>query len=63
MAKPLRRGAEEDRDQLPELLTEAQHGRQTLITRHGKAIAVASPISNTCERIRNRRRCAGEARS
>jgi prevent-host-death family protein len=47
MAKPLRRGAEEARNQLPELLTAAQHGRQTIITRHGKPIAILAPISNT----------------
>ena len=47
MAKPLRRGAEEARNQLPELLTAAQRGRQTIITRHGKPIAILAPISNT----------------
>jgi prevent-host-death family protein len=46
MAKPLRRGAEEARNQLPELLTAAQRGRQTIITRHGKPIAILAPISN-----------------
>jgi prevent-host-death family protein len=45
MAKPLRRGAEEARNQLPQLLTAAQRGRQTIITRHGKPIAVLAPIS------------------
>ena len=47
MAKPLRRGAEEARNQLPELLTAAQNGRQTIITRHGKPIAILAPISNS----------------
>ena len=46
MAKPLRRGAEEARTQLPELLTAAQRGRQTIITRHGKPIAILAPIGN-----------------
>jgi len=45
MAKPLRRGAEEARNQLPELLTAAQHGRQTIITRHGRPVAILAPIS------------------
>ena len=45
MAKPLRRGAEEARNQLPELLTAAQRGRQTIITRHGRPVAVLAPIS------------------
>jgi prevent-host-death family protein len=45
MAKPLRRGAEEARNQLPELLTAAQQGRQTIITRHGRPVAVLTPVS------------------
>jgi prevent-host-death family protein len=45
MAKPLRKGAEEARNQLPELLTAAQRGQQTIITRHGRPIAVLAPIS------------------
>jgi prevent-host-death family protein len=49
MAKSLRRGAEEARNQLPELLTAAQHGRQTIITRHGRPVAVLVPISASGE--------------
>jgi prevent-host-death family protein len=45
MAKPLHRGAEEARNQLPELLTAAQQGRQTIITRHGRPVAVLGPVS------------------
>jgi prevent-host-death family protein len=45
MSKPLRRGAEEARNQLPELLTAAQRGRQTIITRHGRPVALLTPIS------------------
>jgi prevent-host-death family protein len=45
MAKPLRRSAEEARRQLPELLTAAQRGRQTIISRHGRPVAVLTPIS------------------
>ncbi|MBS0365664.1 MAG: type II toxin-antitoxin system prevent-host-death family antitoxin [Proteobacteria bacterium] len=44
MAKILRKGAEEARNQLPELLLAAQRGRQTIITRHGRPVAVLSPI-------------------
>lgn len=49
MAKPIRKGAEEARSQLPELLTAAQKGRQTIITRHGRPVAVLAPISATGE--------------
>ena len=49
MAKPLRRGAEEARNQLPELLTAAQHGQQTIITRHGRPVAVLTPVSASGE--------------
>jgi prevent-host-death family protein len=49
MTKPLRRGAEEARNQLPELLTAAQHGRQTIITRHGRPVAVLTPVSSSGE--------------
>lgn len=45
MRKPLQRGAEEARAQLPELLNEAQQGRQTIITRHGRPVAVLTPVS------------------
>jgi prevent-host-death family protein len=47
MAKTLRKGAEEARNQLPELLLEAQRGRQTIITRHGRPVAVLAPISSS----------------
>lgn len=49
MAKPIRRGAEEARNQLPELLTAAQQGRQTIITRHGRPVAVLAPVSASRE--------------
>lgn len=50
MTKPMRKGAEEARSQLPELLTAAQHGRQTIITRHGRPVAILAPISAHAER-------------
>ncbi len=45
MTKPMRKGAEEARSQLPDLLTAAQHGRQTIITRHGRPVAILARIS------------------
>lgn len=47
MADTLRRGAEEARTQLPELLTAALRGQQTIITRHGRPVAVLAPISGS----------------
>jgi antitoxin (DNA-binding transcriptional repressor) of toxin-antitoxin stability system len=41
------KGAEEARASLPELLDEAERGRSTLITRHGRAIAELSPVGRT----------------
>lgn len=43
---PMRRkGAEEARNQLPDLLAAAEKGRSTIITRHGRAIAALVPIA------------------
>ncbi|HUB85499.1 MAG TPA: type II toxin-antitoxin system Phd/YefM family antitoxin [Rhizomicrobium sp.] len=39
-----RKGAEEARNQLPELLAAAEKGRSTIITRHGKAVAALVPV-------------------
>ncbi|MBV8801153.1 MAG: type II toxin-antitoxin system Phd/YefM family antitoxin [Alphaproteobacteria bacterium] len=41
----LKRGAEEARKSLPELLDAAENGRTTVITRHGRPIAALVPIS------------------
>jgi prevent-host-death family protein len=41
----LRKGAEEARNRLPELLAAAEKGRSTLITRHGRPVAVLVPIA------------------
>ena len=49
MTKPMRKGAEEARSQLPELLTAALQGRQTIITRHGRPVAVLAPVSASGE--------------
>ncbi len=40
----MRKGAEEARNQLPELLDAAENGRSTIITRHGRPVAALVPI-------------------
>jgi prevent-host-death family protein len=40
----LRKGAEEARNQLPDLLAAAEKGQSTIITRHGRAVAALVPI-------------------
>jgi prevent-host-death family protein len=40
----LRKGAEEARNQLPDLLDAAERGRATIITRHGRPVAALVPI-------------------
>jgi len=42
----LRKGAEEARNQLPELLEAAERGRSTVITRHGRPVAALVPIED-----------------
>lgn len=44
MSRPNRRGVEEARSQLPALLAEAERGRSTIITRHGRSIAAIVPV-------------------
>jgi len=39
------KGAEEARNQLPELLTAAEEGHATIITRHGRGVAVLVPVA------------------
>jgi prevent-host-death family protein len=41
----LRKGAEEARNELPDLLAAAEKGRSTIITRHGRPIAALVPIA------------------
>ncbi|MGB9118753.1 type II toxin-antitoxin system Phd/YefM family antitoxin [Bradyrhizobium sp.] len=41
----LRKGAEEARNQLPDLLDAAEKGRSTVITRHGRPVAALVPIA------------------
>jgi prevent-host-death family protein len=40
----LRKGAEEARNRLPELLAAAEKGQSTIITRHGRPVAALVPI-------------------
>ena len=40
-----RKGAEEARAQLPDLLDAAEKGRSTIITRHGRPVAALVPIA------------------
>jgi prevent-host-death family protein len=44
MSRAQRKGAEEARSQLPDLLDAAQGGRSTIITRHGRAVAALVPV-------------------
>jgi prevent-host-death family protein len=46
MSKIKRKGAEEARKQLPALLDDAEKGRSTIITRHGRDVAVVIPIAD-----------------
>lgn len=40
-----RKGAEEARNQLPDLLDAAEGGKSTIITRHGRAVAALVPMA------------------
>ena len=44
MTKPTRKGAEEARNQLPDLLESAEKGRSTIITKHGRPVAALVPL-------------------
>ena len=44
MSKARRKGAEDARNQLPDLLEAAEKGHSTIITRHGRAVAALIPI-------------------
>lgn len=45
MSKVAQKGAEEARNQLPNLLADAESGQSTLITRRGRAVAALIPMS------------------
>jgi prevent-host-death family protein len=44
MTKATRRGAEEARNQLPDLLEAAENGHSTIITKHGRPVAAIVPL-------------------
>jgi prevent-host-death family protein len=44
MGKVARKGAEEARNQLPDLLAAAEKGRTTIITRRGRPVAALVPL-------------------
>ena len=44
MTNPTRKGAEEARNQLPDLLAAAERGRTTVITKHGRPVAAIVPM-------------------
>ncbi|MGA7485735.1 MAG: type II toxin-antitoxin system Phd/YefM family antitoxin [Xanthobacteraceae bacterium] len=44
MSATRRRGVEEARNQLPDLLDAAEKGQPTIITRHGRPVAALMPI-------------------
>jgi prevent-host-death family protein len=41
----IRKGAEDARNQLPDLLDAAEDGKTTIITRHGRPVAALVPIN------------------
>ena len=47
-----RKGAEDARNQLPDLLAAAEQGRSTVITRHGRPVAVLAPIGALAAAVR-----------
>ena len=44
MGRVIHKGAEEARNQLPDLLEAAEKGRSTVITRHGRPVAAIVPL-------------------
>lgn len=49
MGQTGRKGAEDARNQLPDLLDAAQQGRSTIITRHGRPVAALVPMNRFVE--------------
>lgn len=52
MSTMSRKGAEEARNQLPDLLEAAEHGRSTIITRHGRPVAALVPVEGYAAAVR-----------
>ena len=49
MSKTARRGAEDARNQLPDLLEAAENGHSTIITKHGRPVAALVPLDAYAE--------------
>lgn len=54
MKRPGRKGVQDARNELPALLAEAEKGRATIITRHGRSIAALVPIAELASPPRQR---------
>jgi len=54
MSRPQYKGAQDARNQLPALLADAERGRATVITRHGRSVAALVPIEAMAGRPRQR---------
>ena len=54
MGRTESKGAEETRNQLPDLLEAAQQGRSTIVTKHGRPIAAIVPIDEFVVKGRQR---------
>jgi antitoxin (DNA-binding transcriptional repressor) of toxin-antitoxin stability system len=50
MSKPGRKGVEAARSELPALLAQAERGRTTIITRHGRSVAALVPLERVGEK-------------
>ncbi len=57
-----RKGAEEARNQLPDLLDAAEHGEATIITRHGRPVAALVPVGGAVPRQESLLAVAGTGR-
>jgi prevent-host-death family protein len=60
--RPNRKGVEEARKELPALLAEAERGRTTVITRHGRNIAAIVPVGQAGGRQKSLLAVAGSGR-
>jgi len=52
MADTPRKGVEEARNQLPDLLDAAEKGQSTVITRHGRPVAALVPVDALAATLR-----------
>jgi prevent-host-death family protein len=52
MSAPQRKGVEEARNQLADLLDAAEKGQSTIITRHGRPVAALMPIESYSTALR-----------